>query len=95
MILEVATLNICAGEGKAFEQAFLQAQNIIASMPGYVSHLLHRCLETEGKYLLQVHWQRLEDHTVGFRQSQQYQDWKERLHHYYEPFPMVEHYETV
>lgn len=95
MILEVATLNVRAGESDAFEQAFSQAQNIISSMPGYVSHQLQRCLESEVKYLLLVQWQRLEDHTIGFRQSQQYQDWKSLLHHFYEPFPTVEHYAPV
>ena len=95
MILEVAILNIRAGTGGAFEQAFSQAQNIISSMPGYASHQLQRCLESQDKYLLLVQWQRLEDHTIGFRQSQQYQEWKQLLHHFYEPFPTVEHYELV
>ena len=95
MILEVATLNIRSGERAAFEQAFSQAQHVISSMPGYVSHQLQRCLESQDKYLLLVMWQRLEDHTIGFRQSPQYQDWKKRLHHFYEPFPTVEHFEPV
>ncbi|BBP02455.1 antibiotic biosynthesis monooxygenase [Sulfuriferula nivalis] len=95
MILEVAILNVRAGEGVAFEQAFSQAQDIISSMPGYASHQLQRCLESQEKYLLLVQWQRLEDHTIGFRQSQQYQEWKQLLHHFYEPFPTVEHYELV
>ena len=95
MILEVAILNVRAGESGAFEQAFCQAQDIISSMPGYASHQLQRCLESQDKYLLLVQWQRLEDHTIGFRQSQQYQKWKQLLHHFYEPFPTVEHYELV
>jgi heme-degrading monooxygenase HmoA len=95
MILEVAILNVRAGEGDAFEQAFSQAQNILSSMPGYVSHQSQRCLETQDMYLLLVQWQRLEDHTHGFRQSRQYQDWKKLLHHFYEPFPTVEYYEPV
>jgi len=95
MILEVVILNIRAGEGDAFEHSFSQAQNIISSMPGYVSHQLQRCLESQDKYLLLVQWQRLEDHTIGFRLSRQYQDWKKLLHHFYEPFPTVEHYEPV
>ena len=95
MILEVATLIVRAGEGADFEQAFSQAQKIISSMPGYVSHQLQRCLELQDKYLLLVQWQRLEDHTIGFRQSQQYQEWRRLLHHFYEPFPTVEHYELV
>jgi heme-degrading monooxygenase HmoA len=41
---------------------------------------------------LLVWWNRLEDHTVGFRGSPEYQEWKRLLHHFYDPFPEVEHY---
>lgn len=95
MILEVAILNVRTGQGAAFEQAFAQAQAIIASIPGYVSHQLQRCLETPGKYVLLVNWATLEDHTIGFRESPQYQEWKRLLHHFYDPFPTVEHFESV
>jgi heme-degrading monooxygenase HmoA len=95
MVLEVAVLNVRAGRSDEFEQAFAKAQTIIASMPGYVSHQLQRCLEVSDRYLLLVNWQRLEDHTIGFRQSSEYQEWKRLLHHFYEPFPTVEHYASV
>jgi heme-degrading monooxygenase HmoA len=95
MILEVAVLNVRAGQNHAFEEAFSQAQNIISSMPGYNSHQLQRCIEVSGRYILLVNWRQLEDHTVGFRQSPQYQEWKRLLHHFYDPFPNVEHYEDV
>jgi heme-degrading monooxygenase HmoA len=95
MILEVAVLNVRPGAGAAFEGAFEQAQAIIASIPGYRSHQLHRCLESNDKYLLLVQWERLEDHVVGFRESNRYQDWKRLLHHFYDPFPTVEHYSLV
>ena len=95
MILEVAVLNVRAGESVAFEDAFGSAQTIIASMPGYVSHQLQRCLDTPDRYVLLVKWLRLEDHTIGFRQSPQYQEWKRLLHHFYDPFPTVEHYELA
>ena len=95
MILEVALLSVRSGESPAFERAFAQAQSIISSMSGYISHQLQRCLETPDKYILLVQWQKLEDHTVGFRQSPQYQEWRRLLHHFYEPFPTVEHYEPV
>ena len=95
MILEVAVLNVRAGQSQAFELAFSQAQRIIASMPGYLSHELQRCVETPNRYILLVKWRTLEDHTIGFRQSDQYQEWKQLLHHYYDPFPTVEHYEHV
>ena len=69
MILEVAMLNVRAGQNKAFEQAFALAESIISAMDGYVSHQLQRCLESPDKYLLLVNWRRLENHTIGFRQS--------------------------
>jgi len=82
MILEAALLNVRSGQTAAFDEAFADVQAIISSMDGYISHQLQRCLEAPNKYLLLVQWRRLEDHTVGFRQSSEYQEWKRRLHHY-------------
>jgi heme-degrading monooxygenase HmoA len=95
MILEVAPLSVRAGQTSQFEAAFLEAQRIIASVPGYVSHELQRCVERPNEYVLLVRWQSLEAHEIGFRKSQQYQQWKRMLHHFYEPFPVVSHYEAV
>lgn len=95
MILEAAVLNVRPGEEDAFEQAFRAASPLIASTPGCLSHQLQRCLETKGRYLLLVQWETLEAHTIGFRQSAAYQQWKQQLHHFYDPFPIVEHYESV
>lgn len=95
MILEVAILNIKPGMSQQFEIAFAEAAQIIASMKGYISHNLQKCLEKENQYLLLVNWQTIEDHTVGFRKSLEYQTWKKLLHHFYDPFPVVEHYETI
>ena len=95
MILEVATLDVRPGMEAEFEEAFAQAQKIIASMQGYISHELRRCIENERRYLLLVQWETVEDHTVGFRGSEEYQQWRELLHHFYDPFPVVEHYRSV
>jgi heme-degrading monooxygenase HmoA len=95
MILEVAVLDIKPGLSAEFEAAFQVAKKIIAAMPGYISHELQKCLEKDDRYILLVRWQTLEDHTIGFRQSPQYQEWRVLLHHFYDPFPIVEHYETV
>ena len=95
MILEIALLDVIPTQTKDFEQAFAQAQKIISQMPGYVTHELQRCLEKENRYVLLVTWQNLEDHTVGFRQSKDYQDWKKLLHRFYDPFPVVEHFKKV
>ncbi|MBC9909710.1 antibiotic biosynthesis monooxygenase family protein [Chitinophaga varians] len=95
MILEVAILSIIEGETSNFEKAFKEAQKIIAAMPGYISHELQKCMEHDHQYILLVKWNTLEDHTIGFRHSEEYQQWKALLHHFYNPFPTVEHYEIV
>jgi len=95
MITEIAVLNIKKNESNMFETAFNKAQSIISSMNGYIEHELLKCLETENKYLLIVRWQTLQDHTEGFRKSDKYHDWKKLLHHFYDPFPNVEHYEKI
>lgn len=95
MILEIAILNIIPGKSSEFETAFDEAQKIIASIPGYIKHEVQRCIENQDQYLLMVNWETLEDHTVGFRESEQYQKWKALLHHFYDPFPTVEHYTKI
>ena len=95
MILEVAILDVKPNLEAEFEQNFAKAQTIISSMKGYISHQLQRCIENPSRYILLVNWQTLEDHEQGFRQSAQYQEWKALLHHFYDPFPTVEHYQNV
>jgi len=95
MILEQAVLDVRPGQTEAFEVAFAQAKTIISAMPGFQRLTLSRCVERPSVYLLLVQWDTLEDHTEGFRGSAQYQDWKQLLHHFYDPFPTVEHFSQV
>lgn len=95
MILEVAILDVKPGQEAAFERDFAVASACIRSIPGYITHELQRCLETNNRYILLAHWRNLEAHTQGFRGSPQYAEWKRLLHHYYDPFPTVEHYVRV
>lgn len=95
MILEAVMLKVRPGMEEEYEEAFRRASEIIASMKGYISHELQRCIEVKGKYLLMVKWETLEDHTVGFRKSNEYQEWKKMLHRFYDPFPTVEHFENI
>jgi heme-degrading monooxygenase HmoA len=85
MILEVAT----------FETAFAEAKAIVASMRGFLTLELLRCLEARNRFALLVRWERIEDHTEGFRKSAEYRRWRALLHHFYDPFPEVAHYEPV
>ncbi|MGM1048771.1 MAG: antibiotic biosynthesis monooxygenase family protein [Bacillota bacterium] len=95
MILEVAILHIKKGLTPTFETAFKEASAIISSMKGYINHELQVCIEDDHKYILLVRWEHLEDHTIGFRGSPEYQEWKKLLHHFYDPFPTVEHYTVI
>ncbi|MET4226524.1 antibiotic biosynthesis monooxygenase family protein [Oerskovia enterophila] len=94
-VLEHALLHVVPGREKAFEEAFGTARRIIASVPGFRDLSLGRCLERPATYLLLVRWDSLEAHTVGFRGSAGYQEWKALLHPFYEPFPVVEHFREV
>ncbi|GAA4703313.1 antibiotic biosynthesis monooxygenase [Nocardioides conyzicola] len=83
------------GREEEFVTAFDEAKQIIASMPGFVSLTLSRCQERPSAFLLLVEWETLEDHTVGFRGSDEYQQWRALLHDFYDPFPVVEHFDQV
>jgi heme-degrading monooxygenase HmoA len=95
MITEHALLAVKPGLEAEFEVAFAKARPIIASMPGYFELSLLRGIESESSYLLLVGWESVEHHEVGFRQSPQYQEWRALLHQFYEPMPVVEHFQTV
>ncbi|MGG7510826.1 antibiotic biosynthesis monooxygenase family protein [Plantibacter sp. YIM 135249] len=95
MITEHALLPVIAGREVEFEDAFAEARGIISAMPGFRSLSLSRSVETPNVYLLLVEWDTIEDHTIGFRGSAEYQDWRALLHRFYEPFPIVEHFTRV
>jgi heme-degrading monooxygenase HmoA len=93
MVLEHAVLEVMPGQEAAFEKAFAMAKTVISAAVGFRSLRLSRCLEEPNRYLLLVEWERLEDHIIGFRGSTAYQEWRSLLHHFYDPFPTVDHYE--
>jgi heme-degrading monooxygenase HmoA len=95
VVTEHAVLDVKAGQEAAFEAAFAEALPLIASSPGFVALRLARGHEVPGRYLLLVEWATLEAHTEGFRGSPAYSRWRELLHHFYDPFPTVEHFEVV
>jgi heme-degrading monooxygenase HmoA len=95
VITEHALLEVVPGREDEFTAAMTSASRIIAASPGFVSLRVARCVERPGCFLLLAEWERLEDHTEGFRGSPAYAEWRAALHHFYDPFPVVEHFETV
>jgi heme-degrading monooxygenase HmoA len=95
VITEHALLEVIPGREAEFVDAMERAKALIAASPGFVSLRVERGVERPGCFLLLVEWERLEDHTVGFRGSEAYGEWRAALHHFYDPFPVVEHFEPV
>jgi heme-degrading monooxygenase HmoA len=95
VITEHALLEVVPGREPEFVAAMEKAKSLIAASPGFVSLHVARCLERPNCHLLLVEWETLEAHTQGFRGSPAYREWRAALHHFYDPFPVVEHFETV
>ncbi|MDQ4503415.1 antibiotic biosynthesis monooxygenase [Sinomonas sp. ASV322] len=95
MVLEHAILPVRPGSETEFEAAFRTARPLISAQPGFRSLSLSRSVESPNLYLLLVEWDSVEAHTEGFRRSDEYESWKALLHHFYDPFPNVEHFTTV
>ena len=95
MITEHALLEVIPGQESEFLATMERAKLIISASPGFVGLRVERCVERPSCFLLLVEWATLEDHTVGFRESPAYQEWRSLLHHFYDPFPVVEHFENV
>ncbi len=90
-VLLIAGIEI-VGLSVAVEAAMTTARPLIAATPGFEGIEVRRCVETRNRYLFRVRWGTLEDHTIGFRHSDRYERWRELLHHFYEPFPLVQHF---
>ncbi len=95
MILETAVLYVKPGTMNEFESKFRQASKIIARAAGYIGHELHKCVEESDKYLLLVQWGSITDHVVGFRQSEDFEEWRSLLHPFYVQSPSVQHYVKI
>jgi len=95
VILEIVTIQIKAGQEAAFEEAFKEGSKLIAAADGYIAHELRRCLETKGKYVNLVKWQTVDDHMVGFRESERFQQFRALLSPFYESPSQMNHYEMV
>lgn len=91
MIHEVATLTITPGSEKDFEAAVAKAVPLFQKAHGALSFRLDRTIETPNEYTLTVGWGSLEDHIVGFRESQEFQQWRELVGPHFAEVPQVKH----
>ncbi|WP_210608355.1 antibiotic biosynthesis monooxygenase family protein [Priestia flexa] len=95
MVKEVAFFHIKKDLLAEFEDAFHQAARVIASVPGYIDHSIHRCVETDTKYMIIVEWETIESHMVNFVQSSLFEEWDKQMGRFFEPNITMDHYITV
>lgn len=95
MIVELAMLTIRPGTEGQFEAIFPQAARVLAASHGYRTHELRRSIETPNRYALRIEWATLEDHTVGFRNSPAFAEWRSYIGPYFESPPVVEHFRSL
>lgn len=96
MILELADIRILAGQNAAFEEAIGRGlKTVIHGAKGFQGYKLNRGIESAERYVLQVFWATLEDHTRGFRQSPAFAQWRAIVGPFFAGAPIVEHFELV
>jgi heme-degrading monooxygenase HmoA len=94
MILEQAVFAITPGSERDFEAAIEQAKELVAQTRGFRSLQLRRGVEQPASYLLLIEWETLEDHMVGFRESDRFRRWRELIGPYFASPPVVQHFDA-
>ena len=96
MILELADIRIHPGQNTAFEEALQRGLNtVIRDVNGFQGYKVNRGIENADRYILQIFWDTLEDHTVGFRQSTAFSAWRALVGPFFAVAPVVEHFDLV
>jgi heme-degrading monooxygenase HmoA len=95
MVLEHALITVRPDSHDEFETAIAKAREVISGAPGFLSFALHRGIEHPDRYLLLVGWDTLEDHTVGFRESPAFVEWRSHIGPFFDSPPSVDHYDPL
>lgn len=96
MILEIADIQISPGQQAAFEEAIERGLKTVASKaPGFRGAKVNHGIENPQRYVLQIFWDTLEDHTVGFRQGPLFAQWRAIVGPFFASPPVVEHFTLV
>lgn len=96
MILEVADIRIQPGQEAAFDAAIQRGlDTVIAHAKGFRGYKVNKGVESPQRYLLMIFWETLENHTVDFRQSEDFVQWREIVGPYFACPPEVEHFKLL
>ena len=95
MILERAVIHVLPGQEAEFEAALVEAREVISQAEGFRSLRALRGIERKRDYLLLIEWETLEDHTVGFRQSHLFHQWRGLIGRFFDGESKVEHFDPI
>lgn len=96
MILEIADIRIHPGQQADFDAAITRGlAQVITKAKGYVRHSVQKGIETQERYVLMIEWETLENHTVDFRESAAFQDWRAIVGPFFAAPPNVEHFSLL
>jgi heme-degrading monooxygenase HmoA len=96
MIVEIADFRVKPDDVAAFGEAIQRAAQLtLSKAEGYLSHTIVRSHETAGRFVLTVHWTHLEAHTVGFRGSSAFAEWRAIIGPFFLQPPHVEHFDML
>jgi heme-degrading monooxygenase HmoA len=96
MILELADIRIAPGQQAAFEEAIQRGIATVASKAkGFKGFKVNHGIESPERYVLQIFWETLENHTVDFRQGPLFAQWRAIVGPFFAAPPVVEHFELV
>jgi len=93
MILEIADIRIHRGNEAAFDAAITKGvETVIAKAKGFRGYKINKGIESPERYVLMIFWETLEDHTIDFRQSTAFADWRAIVGPFFAGPPTVEHF---
>ena len=96
MILELADIRIHPGQQAAFEVAIQRGVNeVISNAKGFQGYKVNKGIESPERYVLQIFWETLENHTIDFRQSAAFADWRAIVGPFFAGPPTVEHFDLL
>jgi heme-degrading monooxygenase HmoA len=96
MILEVADIRIPPGKQDEFDAAIRRGiETVVVHSKGFRGYKVNRSIESPERYLLMIFWDTLENHTVDFRQSDAFRQWRAIVGPYFAQPPQVEHFTLV
>lgn len=93
MILELADIRIQPGKQAEFDAAIVRGvQQVISRAKGFCGYKINKGVESPERYVLMIFWETLEHHTIDFRQSPAFQEWRAIVGPYFAAPPSVEHF---